>query len=72
MTAAEVEQAALAREHAAFGAPGPAAGVTLDGNVEFPWDRLRPELKRERCIRLWDTCFIEAGVSGALRRSTRN
>ena len=26
MTAAEVEQAALAREHAAFGVPGPAAG----------------------------------------------
>ena len=31
MTAAEVEQAALAREHAAFGTPGPAAGATLDG-----------------------------------------
>ena len=32
MTQAEVEQAALAREHAAFGAPGPAAGDTLDGD----------------------------------------
>ena len=32
MTAAEVEQAALAREHAAFGIPGPAAGATLDGD----------------------------------------
>ena len=34
MTAAEVEQAALAREHAAFGAPGPAAGDSLDGDGE--------------------------------------
>ena len=32
MTAAE--QAALTREHAAFGTPGPAAGVTLDGDGE--------------------------------------
>ena len=31
MTAAEVEQAALAREHAAFGTLGPAAGATLNG-----------------------------------------
>ena len=34
MTAAEVEQAALAREHAAFGTPGPASGATLDGDGE--------------------------------------
>ena len=34
MAAAEVEQAALAREHAAFGTPGPAAGATLDGDGE--------------------------------------
>ena len=34
MTAAEVEQAALAREHTAFGTPGPAAGATLDGDGE--------------------------------------
>ena len=34
MTAAEVEQAALAREHAAFGTRGPAAGATLDGDGE--------------------------------------
>ena len=34
MTAAEVEQAALAREHAAFGPPCPAAGATLDGDGE--------------------------------------
>ena len=34
MTAAEVEQAALAREHAAFGTLGPAAGATLDGDGE--------------------------------------
>ena len=34
MTGAEVEQAALAREHAAFGTPGPAAGATLDGDGE--------------------------------------
>ena len=40
MTAAEVEQAALAWEHAAFGTPGPAAGVTLDGDGE-PTVRIR-------------------------------
>ena len=34
MTAAEVEQVALARGHAAFGTPGPAAGATLDGDGE--------------------------------------
>ena len=34
MRAAEVEQAALAREHAAFGTPGPAAGATLGGDGE--------------------------------------
>ena len=34
MTAAEVEQAALAREHAAFRTPGPVAGATLDGDGE--------------------------------------
>ena len=34
VTAAEVEQAALAREHAAFGTPGPATGATLDGDGE--------------------------------------
>ena len=40
MTAAEVERAALAREHAAFGTPGPAAGATLDGDGE-PTVRIR-------------------------------
>ena len=39
-TAAEVEQAALAKEHAAFGTQGPAAGATLDGDGE-PTDRIR-------------------------------
>ena len=34
LTAAEVEQAGLAREHAAFGTPGPVAGATLDGDGE--------------------------------------
>ena len=34
MTAAEVEQMALAREHAAFGIPSPAAGATLGGDGE--------------------------------------
>ena len=34
VTAAEVEQAALAREHAAFGTPGPAAGAMQDGDGE--------------------------------------
>ena len=40
MTAAEVEQAALAREHAALGTRGPAAGATLDGDGE-PTVRIR-------------------------------
>ena len=40
MAAAEVEQAALAREHAAFGTLGPAAGATLDGDGE-PMVRIR-------------------------------
>ena len=34
MTEAEVEQAALAREHASFGTPAPAARATLDGDGE--------------------------------------
>ena len=34
MTAAEVYQAALAREHAAVGTLVPAAGATLDGDGE--------------------------------------
>ena len=34
MTAEEVEQAAQAREHAAFGTPGPAAEATWDGDGE--------------------------------------
>ena len=77
MTGAEVERAALAREHAAFGTPGPAAGATLDCDVGthgasgFPRDRQRPQLKRERCTRLRDTCLIEAGVNGALLRERR-
>ena len=37
----------------------------------FPRDRQRPQLKRERCTRLRDTCLIEAGVKGALRRERR-
>ena len=40
MIAAEVEQAALAREHAAFGTQGPAAGATLDRDGE-PTVRIR-------------------------------
>ena len=82
MTGAEVEQAALAREHAAFGTPGPAAGATLDGDGEptvrikrcvsrFPQDLRRPQLKKERCTKLQDMCLIEAGVNGALRRERR-
>ena len=34
MTAAEVEQAALARKHDAFGTLGPDAGATLNGDGE--------------------------------------
>ena len=73
MTAAEVEQAALARKYVAFGNRGPAAGATLDGDGEptmrftVPQDRPRPQLKRERCMRLRDTCLIEAGVNIAAR-----
>ena len=40
MTAAEVEHAVLAREHAAFGTHGLAAGATLDGDGE-PTVRIR-------------------------------
>ena len=40
MTAGEVDQAALTREHAVFGIPGPAAGATLDGDGE-PTVRIR-------------------------------
>ena len=53
MTAAEVEHAALARDHAAFGAPGPAAGDTLDGDgeptvrVRVPTGLARPSAERE-------------------------
>ena len=69
MTAAEVEQAALAREHAAFGTSGPPAGATLDGDgeptvrIRVPRDWQRPQLERERCARLRDTCLIEAGLN---------
>ena len=73
MTAAEVEKAALTREHAAFGTPGPAAEGTLDGDGEpaVPQALRRPKFKKERCTRLQDTCLIEAGVNGALRRERR-
>ena len=71
MTAAEVEQVALAREHAAFGIPGPAAGATLDGDGEPPRARRCPQLKKEHCMRLLDTCFTAVGVNGALRHERR-
>ena len=73
----QVEQAALAREHAAFGVPRPAAGATLDGDGEptlrilVPTALRRPQLKKERCTRLQDTRLIEAGVNGALQRERR-
>ena len=75
MTAAGVEQGALARERAAFGTLGPAAGATLDGDGE-PAVRIkvptrRPQLKRERSTRFQDMCFIEAGVNGALQCERR-
>ena len=38
---------------------------------EFPRDLQRPQLKRERCMRLRDTCLVAAGVNGALRRERR-
>ena len=76
MTAAEVEQAALAREHAVFATPGPAAGATLDGDGE-PTVRIRVPTgpatpsaeEREHCLRLRDTCLTAVGV--ALRRERR-
>ena len=72
MTATEVEQAALARKHAAFGIPGPAAGATLDGDGEEPMVRIKvPTGKKKRCIKLQDMCLIETGVKGALRRERR-
>ena len=74
MTGPEVEQAPLAREHAAFGTPGPAAGSTLDGDGEpqVPTGPATPSAEeRERCTRLRDTCLIETDVNGALRRERR-
>ena len=74
MTAAEVEQAALEREHAAFGTP---AGATLDGEESpqcvsrFPQALRRHQLKKERYTSLQDMCLIEAGVNGALRHERR-
>ena len=78
MTAAEVEQAALAREHAAFGTRCPAAGATLDGDgepavrIKVPTGPATPSAEeRERCMRLRDMCLVEAGVNGVLRRERR-
>ena len=72
--AAEVEQAALAREHAAFRTPGPAAEATLDANgepavrIKVPTGPVTPQLKKERCTKHQVMSLIEAGVNGALRR----
>ena len=77
MTAAEVEQAAVAREHAALGTPGPAAGATLDSDgepavhIKVPTGPATPSAEGERCTRLQGMCLIEAGVNGALRRMQR-
>ena len=60
MTAAEVEQAALAREHASFGSP---QYVT-----RFPQALRRVQLKKQICTRLQNMFLIEAGVNDALRR----
>ena len=77
VTAAEVEQATLARERAAFGIPGPAAGATLDGDGE-PTVRIRvptatatPSAEEQHCMKLRYTCLIAVGVNGALRRERR-
>ena len=56
MTAAKVEQAALAREHAAFGTPGPPAGATLDGDgepavrIKVPTGPATPSAEEERAL----------------------
>ena len=71
MTAAEVEHAALAREHAAFGTPVPAAGAALDGDGE-PTVRIRvptgpatPSAKeRERCALSKLVSMVHCGASG--------
>ena len=73
---------ALAREHAAFGIPGPAAGATLDGDgeatvhIRVPTGPATPsaeerEREREHCMRLRGTCLTAVGVNGALRRERR-
>ena len=65
MTAAEVEQAALAQEHAAFGTPGPAAGASLDGvRIKVPQALRRPQLKKERCALSKLVSTVHCGASG--------
>ena len=72
MTAAEVEQAAVARERGAFGTLGPDAGATLDGDGE-PTVRIRlptgpatpsaGERERERAARGFGTRALSKLVS---------
>ena len=56
--------------------PGPVAGATLDGDreptlrIRVPTGLATPSAE-ESCMRLRDTCLIEAGVNGALRRERR-
>ena len=77
MTTAEVEQAALAREHPAFGTKVPLQKPrwTVTENPRcasgFPRAQRRAQLKRKHCMRPRDTCLIEVGVSGALQREWR-
>ena len=87
-TAAEVEQAALAREHASFGAPGPAAEALLDGDgepavrIKVPTGPATPSAE-ESAARGFRTCalpklvsMVHCGASGGQatfgRAATRN
>ena len=70
MTAAEVETAALAREDAAFGVPGPARWTAMESpqyESKFPRALSHPQPRKEHCMRLRSTCRIAARVNGALR-----
>ena len=66
LTAAEVEQAALTREHVALGTPVLEQRWTTMESPQcvsrFPQALRRPQLKKERCTKLQDMGLIEAGV----------
>ena len=69
MTAAEVEQAPLAREHAALGTPGPGAGATLDGDgepavrIKVPTGPATPSVEKNSAARGFRTRALSKLVS---------